>query len=140
VGESVLDLRVEPLGAGTFRLVGADGAWRFRVDRDGTRRYVTGEGVGEAVLEAEGRGRRRRREAPEGTLSSPMPGTVVKVLVAQGDTVKKGQDLVVVEAMKMEIKLSAPRDGTVKSLRAEAGARCDAGEALVELEADGSAG
>ncbi len=136
VGESVFEFGVEPLGAGSFRLVDADGARRVRVDRDGSRRFVTLEGLGEAVLEAEGKGRRRRREAAEGALSSPMPGTVVKVLVSEGDAVTKGQDLVVVEAMKMEIKLSAPRDGTVQALRAEVGARCDGGEPLVELAAE----
>jgi biotin carboxyl carrier protein len=63
-----------------------------------------------------------------------MPGTVVKVLVSEGDVVAKGDTLVIVEAMKMEIKLSAQLAGTVRAVRAKEGTPCDAGETLVELE------
>lgn len=133
VGELDTEVTCEPLGHGCFRLRAGDRSWRVWVDRDGATRHVTMEGVGQAVLEREGRGRRRRRETPEGSLSSPMPGTVVKVLVAEGDVVEKGQDLVIVEAMKMEIKVSAPAAGTVRSVRGVEGEPCDAGETLVEI-------
>jgi biotin carboxyl carrier protein len=69
-----------------------------------------------------------------------MPGTVVKVLVAPGERVEKGQDLLVVEAMKMEIKVSAPVAGTVKAVRAAEGDPCDAGQVLAEVEPDGEEG
>jgi len=138
-GDLDVELTCADLGHGLFRLTADDGrTWRVRADRDGSVRHVTVEGVGQARLEAEGKGRRRRREAPEGALSSLMPGTVVKVLVAEGDTVAKGDDLVVVEAMKMEIKLSAPRDGVVRSVAAREGQGCDAGQTLVELAEPGA--
>lgn len=135
VGGKETEYGVEPLGGGSFRLTGPHGVRRVWVDRDGSVRHVTVEGVGQARLEAEGKGRRRKREAPEGTHASMMPGTVVKVLVAEGDVVAKGDTLVIVEAMKMEIKLSAQLSGTVRTVRAREGAPCDAGETLVELEA-----
>ena len=128
-----LELTVTPLAPGRFRMSDGERTWLVCVDRDGSWRHVTVAGEGEARLEREERGG-RRREAAEGSLASPMPGTVVKVLVAEGDHVEKGQDLVVVEAMKMEIKISAPVAGTVKALAASEGAACDGGQILVEVE------
>jgi 3-methylcrotonyl-CoA carboxylase alpha subunit len=69
-----------------------------------------------------------------GTLSAPMPGRVVSVEVAQGDAVKAGQKLVVIEAMKMEQGLIAPFDGTVAELQAVAGAQVSEGSLLVRVE------
>ena len=127
------EFTVTPLGPGRFRMTDGRRSWSVCVDRDGPRRHVTIEGEGEARFEREDPGR-RRSEAAEGTLSSPMPGTVVKVLVASGDEVAAGQDLLIVEAMKMEIKISAPVAGTVKSVACAEGDACDAGAPLVELD------
>jgi acetyl/propionyl-CoA carboxylase alpha subunit len=71
--------------------------------------------------------------AGSGTVTAPMPGKVVKVLVAAGDTVTSGQPLVVVEAMKMETTLVAEIDGIVKTLAVEPGSMVDAGAVLVEI-------
>jgi biotin carboxyl carrier protein len=95
--------------------------------------WITIEGVGEARLTRVEAGRRRSREKTEGSLSSPMPGKVVKVEVAVGETVATGQDLVVVEAMKMEIKISTPIPGTVRAVHVREGDPCDAGQVLVEV-------
>ena len=100
-----------PIGPGRFRMTNGERSWRVCVDRAGAVRHVTVEGEGEARFEREAPGRRRRREASEGSHASPMPGTVVKVLVSVGDGVDRGQDLLVVEAMKMEIKVSAQVGG-----------------------------
>ncbi|HEY3354149.1 MAG TPA: biotin/lipoyl-containing protein [Polyangia bacterium] len=64
---------------------------------------------------------------------SPMPGKVVKVLVAPGAAVTAGQGLVVVEAMKMENEMRAPRDGTVEKVAVREGQAVDAGETLATL-------
>lgn len=68
-------------------------------------------------------------------LSSPMQGTIVKVAVAEGDTVAAGDLVVVLEAMKMEQPLVAHRDGVVAGLRASVGAGVTAGEVLCEITA-----
>ncbi|TGO04114.1 acetyl/propionyl/methylcrotonyl-CoA carboxylase subunit alpha [Serinibacter arcticus] len=68
-------------------------------------------------------------------LTSPMQGTIVKVAVAEGDTVAAGDLVVVLEAMKMEQPLVAHRDGVVTGLRASAGAGVTAGEVLCEITA-----
>lgn len=71
--------------------------------------------------------------AGSGSVVAPMPGKVVKVLVAVGDAVTAGQALVVVEAMKMETTLAAEVDGRVTRLDAEVGAMVDAGAIVVEI-------
>jgi biotin carboxyl carrier protein len=74
-----------------------------------------------------------RSEAARGP-SSPVPGTVVAVHVAPGDSVTTGQPLVVLEAMKMEHRISADADGTVLEVAVAVGDAVDAHEVLVVLE------
>jgi len=65
---------------------------------------------------------------------APMPGRVVRVLVAVGDPVETGQGLVVVEAMKMQNEMKASRPGRVIEIRAREGETVGPGDALVVLE------
>jgi len=67
-------------------------------------------------------------------VAAPMPGKVVRVLVAEGDTVEEGQGIAVVEAMKMQNEMQAPRAGVVRALRAAAGDTVAAGEGLATIE------
>lgn len=66
-------------------------------------------------------------------ISSPLPGTVVAVKVAAGDAVKKGQILVLIEAMKMENEVVAPHDGVVSHVITSKGATVNTGDPLVTL-------
>ncbi|HEY2744162.1 MAG TPA: biotin/lipoyl-containing protein, partial [Polyangia bacterium] len=74
------------------------------------------------------------RKAAASSIQSPMPGKIVKVLVAVGDEVKSGQGVVVVEAMKMENELKSPKDGKVKAVAVKEGQPVEAGQTLVTLE------
>ena len=65
-----------------------------------------------------------------GSLHAPMPGTVVRVEVAEGEEVAAGTVVVVLEAMKMEHAVRAPQAGVVSSLHAEVGAAVDTGHVL----------
>ncbi len=67
------------------------------------------------------------------TINAPMPGTILKVNVANGQPVKKGDVLMVLEAMKMENEIMAPQDGTVSSVNVNAGASVEAGTTLCTL-------
>ena len=87
-----------------------------------------------------GSGRRGRlADEAAGDVTPPMPSEVVRVLVAEGERVRKGQGLVVVSAMKMEMTLRSPRDGVVTALRTAVGAKVMPGENLVVVEGDGGA-
>lgn len=116
--------------AGGLALLTAGGRVAAIVSRDGTRRFVSVAGLGDAVLE---RATTRRADHHAGDLASPMPGKIVAVRVAEGDAVEKGQVLVIVEAMKMEMPIVAPHAGRVNAVHATAGALCDAGVPLVEV-------
>jgi acetyl/propionyl-CoA carboxylase alpha subunit len=70
----------------------------------------------------------------ESAVHAPMPGTVVRVLVAPGDFVEARRPLLVLEAMKMETPLAAPYDATVRAVHVEEGDRVGRGALLVELE------
>ena len=67
------------------------------------------------------------------TVVAPMPGTVIKVHVHEGSTVKAGEPLVVLEAMKMETPLSSPYDATVLAVHVQEGDRVAGGAVLVDL-------
>jgi 3-methylcrotonyl-CoA carboxylase alpha subunit len=70
----------------------------------------------------------------DGTIFSPMPGRIIAVEVTQGQSVTKGQKLLTLEAMKMEHSLTAPFDGVVAELNAEAGAQVQVEALLVRIE------
>jgi len=70
------------------------------------------------------------------TLTAPMPGKIIAVNVKVGDTVKAGDKLIIMEAMKMEMSLEAPRDGVVAAVNCTADALVADGEVLLELEED----
>lgn len=67
-------------------------------------------------------------------ITAPMPGTIVSVNVTAGKSVKKGEVIVVLEAMKMENEIMAPRDGVVASVSVNKGDSVDSGAALVSLQ------
>jgi biotin carboxyl carrier protein len=105
-------------------------------------------GAGEVLVTLDGRatvvtvnGRRRGRGAEtarhahgEQPVIAPMPGRVVRVLVAPGDEVAARQGVVVVEAMKMENELRAPKGGRVKDVSVTPGTSVEAGRVLVVIE------
>ncbi len=72
--------------------------------------------------------------AGSGNVAVPMQGTIVKVLVAVGDTVEEGQTVCVLEAMKMENNIAADKSGTVTEVKAEAGQSVGSGDVVVVIE------
>lgn len=68
------------------------------------------------------------------SITSPMPGNILAVNVAAGDMVKKGQVLMVLEAMKMENEIMAPRDGKVTAVAVTKGAAVESGALLCTIQ------
>lgn len=108
-------------GQSPGELLGAIGGRTIAVTVNGRR---SRHGAGDAGGAAHG----------EQRVAAPMPGRVVRVLVAPGDTVQAKQPLIVVEAMKMENELRSPKAGRVKDVAVSAGAPVEAGRVLVVVE------
>ena len=120
-----------PEGGGRQALVDVDGAapdLTVTVDNKSVPLKLTS-----ARAKVAGRAVAPARVGPS-AVQSPMPGKVVKVLVAVGDEVKAGQGVVVVEAMKMENELKSPKDGKVRAVAVKEGQAVEAGQSLVTLE------
>ncbi len=105
---------------------------RVEVNRVGEQSYVDSSGGSSVLMEVE------RFPAPgsklaAGSLVAPLPGTVVKVAVSEGDTVSAGDLLLVIEAMKMEHEVSAPAEGTVSEIRTREGDQVEPGQLLAVL-------
>lgn len=128
--------------------VAASGALNVRIgdrvidlwtDGDGENvRFVGGGYRDHARVESErarigARASRAGSQNAGGQVCAPMPGRVVKVLVAIGDAVEAGKPVIVVEAMKMENELCAEASGTVQTIAVSAGQTVDAGALLLEL-------
>jgi 3-methylcrotonyl-CoA carboxylase alpha subunit len=108
--------RVEQL----FAVTAGDQTWVFH---DGI--------VYEIAVERDGA---RRTAHAQGALTAPMPATIIEIKVAAGDAVTKGDILIVLEAMKMELPVRAPGDGRVKAVHCRPGDLVQPETSLIDLE------
>jgi biotin carboxyl carrier protein len=84
-------------------------------------------------IEVQAEGQKRRTGVSHGSLSAPMPAAVVRVDARPGDVVRRGDILVILEAMKMELPVRAPADGTVTAVHCKPGDLVLPGVALIEI-------
>lgn len=121
-------------GNGTMRITSEETergstAWSVAV---GDVRWVFVDG---RVFElAEARPLARARSGHHGSLMAPMPATVRRVLVSAGDAVKRGDSLVILEAMKMELPVRASAPGLVRAVCCREGELVQPGVALIEID------
>lgn len=150
IGDAAVRLAVHPDGRvdvadARFTVVTA-GPGLYRVSDGTTRATVAVAGPADArwvsiaghtfVVDISGENgtRGRRARGGHGSLAAPMPATVVKLLASPGDTVAEGDTLVVLEAMKMELPIRAPRAGRVAKVECQVGELVQPGVPLIEID------
>lgn len=144
-GHPIHDMAVERRGGGILLGRGAEFA-RILVARDGDRFLVHLNGhvhdlvMVDAAARRRGKGGRRLHAGDEPWAASPMTGTVAAVPVKPGDSVPAGGTLAVVEAMKMQFVVRAPRAVVVKAVKAVPGRPVEIGAVLVEFEEGAATG
>ena len=104
------------------------------VSSDAAKRWVTVNGQTFVLTKSSGAKRSGAGQDHASELAAPMPGVVRSVNIREGESVAKGQTLLVIEAMKMEIRIQAPFDGVVKSLAVKVGQTVEREQILVKLE------
>ena len=126
-------MEVAETGPATFVLRSGARVESFHCVRRGDEVHLFWRGTAYRLRE-EGEAARAAHRAAAGGLVAPMPGRVIAVKVAPGQRVARGEELLVVESMKMENAVRAPREGTVRSVAASVGDMVGQGAVLVELE------
>ena len=140
---AALTVRVEQRAYSVAR----DGEGSLRITSEETNRTTTAWSVavgdvrwvfvdGRVFELAEARPLARARSRHHGSLMAPMPATVRRVLVRAGDTVKHGDSLVILEAMKMELPVRADTAGLVRAVHCREGELVQPGVALIEIDED----
>jgi biotin carboxyl carrier protein len=107
------------------------------ISSENAKRWVTIDGQTFVLTKSSGsrKGKHGHHDAAGALrVTAPMPGQVRAVNVSEGDAVIKGQTLLVLEAMKMEIRMPAPQDGIVKKLFVKQGQTVEREQTLIELE------
>ena len=100
----------------------------------GETTWVFHDGSVYEIASGNGTGTRLRGTQHHGSLMAPMPATVVTINVQPGDEVKRGDILIVLEAMKMELPVRAPGNGTVESIHCRPGELVQPGVSLIDLD------
>lgn len=137
VCERTYQLTAERTQSGRWALDFGDRTVQVATAADGLRRYgqVVGGPVYALSLAIPAARRRGTSGAEAGRLTAQMPGQVVDVLVKAGQTVTAGQPLIVLEAMKMEIRICAPTDGIVREVLVKKGDVVDRDQQLIQIDA-----
>jgi biotin carboxyl carrier protein len=86
------------------------------------------------VVSKPGEGQINKKPAGLTPVKAPLPGSIFKMLVAEGDTIKKGEVLLIMEAMKMENNIMSEKDGVVKNIKVSVGDAVLQDDVLLELE------
>lgn len=134
IGEKTIDVEILQAKDGKLDLLIDDKRVTAYVSSDGAKRWVTVNGQTFMLTQSSGATRRDAGHDHASELAAPMPGQVRSVNVSEGDAVTKGQTLLVLEAMKMEIRIQASRDGVVKKLLVKQGQTVEREQILVEIE------
>ncbi len=127
------------VGEGMYSVIFKGAQYAVHLERGGNGVYRAEARGGSFEIEIVDPRRLVRREAGLGvagsqTITAPMPGKVVEIKVARGDSVRVGDGVIVVEAMKMQNELKAAKEGTVAAVNVSAGDSVAPGSALVVID------
>ena len=138
IGEKEYNVRYQAVSDNYFHLIMNGKATEVFVARGEQGKHIFVNGRTFLVQDEDQlpirRARRRGLAETPGEVTPPMPSVVVRILVEEGDCVKRGQGLIVVSAMKMQTTLRAPSNGRVKKINTSIDAKVAPGDILVEIE------
>jgi len=136
IGDAEMDIRVRAITPDTLYIV-QDGRSRIvHLRRSGSQTRVAISGRVYDLASGEERRAQSPVQLGSPELRSPMPGTILEILVSEGQRVAAGDDLVILEAMKMENRIRAELAGSVQAVAVAAGDRVESGDVLVRILAD----
>jgi acetyl/propionyl-CoA carboxylase alpha subunit len=134
VGDETVELEILQAKDGKLDLLIDGRRVTAYVSSDNAKRWVTVNGQTFLLTKSTGIHRRSTGHDHASELVAPMPGQVRAVNIAEGESVTKGQTLLVLEAMKMEIRIQAPRDGKVMKLFVKQGQTVAREQILIEID------
>jgi len=137
--DQILDVEYTVVSGNHYHLVVNGSPLNAFIAQNGNAKIVMIKGVpyfiGDADVLDTRRGKKRDQVIPQ-EVTPPMPAVVVRILVSRGDSVKKGDSVIVVSSMKMESTLAAPANGTVKAVNVAEGDKVMPGQILIDIDKD----
>jgi biotin carboxyl carrier protein len=122
------------LGDGWFLITAGDQRWRVAIADAADATWVFVDGQVGCIETRAATARERARGRGDAGVMAPMPATVVAINAAAGQSVNEGDTVIVLEAMKMEMPIKAPRSGVVKAVHCVTGELVQPGVILLEIE------
>jgi geranyl-CoA carboxylase alpha subunit len=136
IDDRVYDVQLDYVRSSEIVFAFAGARYVAHAAADGATHYVAIDGHALELKKPDPRRARKKHHHGEDSLSASMPGQVAKLLVSAGDTVERGQTLLILEAMKMEIKITAQHAGRVVRVLVRQGQVVDRGQGLIEIGND----
>ena len=134
IGEKTVDVEIIRANEGKLELLIEGERVTAYVSSNGAKRWVTINGQTVVLTKSSSAKRRGARYDHASELAAPMPGQVRGVNVSEGEAVTKGQTLLVLEAMKMEIRIQAPFNGVVSTISVKVGQTVEREQILVKMD------
>ena len=136
IGDRIYTVQVNRSSEGELTFTVDGQRQHVNIAEDGAHRFIAFDANVYTLTKADTTNTTRRKRLSatgDHSLTATMPGQVVNLLVAEGDAVIRGQPLVVLEAMKMEIRITAPQDGRIGKVHCQKGQIVERGQTLIEL-------
>lgn len=125
---------VTSIGNGWYLVTDGEKTYRVAAARDGNGTWLFFDGHIAYIARQSAEGRTKGKGRSESSVMAPMPATVVSINASAGQQVNEGDTVIVLEAMKMELPIKAPRSGVVKAVHCTKGELVQPGVNLLELE------